>query len=207
MTKSAAEVDLLKRAPEVKGVFPEALHRWSPRSFSDREVSIQDLRTIFEAVRWTASSFNEQPWRYLVGRRADAAYNKIFESLVEFNQAWAKTAPVLILNAARKTFSHNGTENVVALYDLGASAATLCYQAMHLGIHTHQMGGYNREVARRLFSIPDDYMTGAVIAMGYLGEPSALTSDSLRQQEISPRERKTVSEFVYSAWGEPAHLD
>lgn len=204
MSKSAEEVNQLKRAPAVERVMPEVLHRWSPRSFSDRAVSGEDLRTIFEAVRWAASSFNEQPWRFLVGRRGDATYQKIFESLGEFNKAWASTAPVLILGATRTRFSHNETPNAVALYDLGAAAATLCYQAMHLGIFTHQMGGYDRDVARKLFELPEEFMFGAVIAMGYQGDPAALPNDSMREQEMEPRTRKPLSEIALSSWGVPA---
>jgi nitroreductase len=37
--------------------------RWSPYAFSDRAVSVEDLQSLFEAARWTASSNNEQPWR------------------------------------------------------------------------------------------------------------------------------------------------
>lgn len=207
MSKSATEVNELKFAPAVKGVLPEILHRWSPRSFADREVAPDDLKTIFEAVRWAASSYNEQPWRFLVGRRGDATYEKIFGSLGEFNQMWAGKAPVLILGTAKTTFSHNGTENVVALYDLGAAAATLCYQATHLGLHTHQMGGYDRDVARRVLGIPEGYLLGAVIALGYQGDPSTLTQPYMQEQETAPRERKSVSEIALSSWEEPARFE
>ena len=162
MTLSATEVNQLKQAPAQDRILPVFLHRWSPRSFADREVNPADLKTIFEAVRWTASSYNEQPWRYFVGPRSSETYQKIFQSLGEFNQAWARSAPVLIINAARTTFSHNNSPNPVALYDLGASAATMCYQAIALGIFTHQMAGYDRDVARKLFGVPDDYIFGAV---------------------------------------------
>ena len=196
----------LKQAPADPKIIPAILHRWSPRSFADRDVSSADLKTIFEAVRWAASSFNEQPWRYFVGTRSSETYKKIFQSLGEFNQAWARSAPVLILNVAKTTFSHNGSPNPVALYDLGASAATMCYQAITLGIFTHQMAGYDRDVARKLFNLPDDYIFGAAAAMGYLGEPSALPNAQTIAQEIAPRQRKAVSEFVLSAWDEPAKL-
>lgn len=206
MTLSAAEVNQLKQAPAQDKVLPVILHRWSPRSFANRDVSPADLKTIFEAVRWAASSYNEQPWRYFVGMRGSETYQKIFQSLGEFNQAWARSAPVLTLNIARTTFSHNNTPNPVALYDLGASAATLCYQAAELGLFTHQMAGYDRDVARKLFNVPDDYIFGAAMALGYLGEPSALPNENFIAQEVAPRQRKPLTEFVLSGWGEPAKL-
>ena len=207
MTLSASEVNRLKQAPTTDRILPAILHRWSPRSFADRDVSPADLKTIFEAVRWTASSFNEQPWRYFVGTRNSETYQKIFESLGEFNQLWARSAPVLILNAGKTTFSHNNTPNPVALYDLGASAATLCYEAISLGLFTHQMAGYDRDVARKLFSVPDDYVFGAAIALGYQGEPAALPNEHYISQETAPRQRKPLSEFVLSGWGVPAKLE
>ena len=43
--------------------------RWSPYAFQDRPVSEDDLRSLFEAARWAASSFNEQPWTYIVATK------------------------------------------------------------------------------------------------------------------------------------------
>lgn len=206
MTMTAVEVEHLKHAPAVKGIIPAILHRWSPRSFSDRPVSPKDLHTLFEAARWAASSYNEQPWRFLVGVRGSETYQKILSSLIEFNQLWAKSAPVLILGATKTTFSNNNAPNAVALYDLGAAAATFCYEATALGLHTHQMGGYDRDIARKAFDVPDEFIFGAVIALGYLGEPSALTMPQMVQQEVAPRQRKPLSDIVFSAWNEPAKL-
>jgi nitroreductase len=206
MTLSASEVHQLKQAPANDRILPAIRHRWSPRSFADRDVSPADLKTIFEAVRWAASSYNEQPWRYFVGTRGSETYQKILQSLGEFNQLWARSAPVLTLNVAKTMFSHNGTPNPVALYDLGASGATLCYEATSLGLFTHQMAGFDRDVARRLFNVPDDYIFGAAMALGYLGEPAALPNENFIAQEVVPRQRKPVSEFVLSDWGAPANL-
>lgn len=205
-TLSASEVNQLKQAPADDRILPVILQRWSPRSFADRDVSPADLKTIFEAVRWTASSYNEQPWRYFVGTRGSETYKKILAALVEFNQAWARSAPVLMLNVASPKFSHNAFPNPVAPYDLGASGATLCYQATALGLFAHQMAGYDREVARKLFNVPEDYVFGAAIALGYLGEPAALPNDHYRKQEESPRNRKGLNEWVLSDWGVPAVL-
>jgi len=129
MTLSAAETNQLKKAPAVRGVLPIIHSRWSPRSFSDRKVDPADLAIVFEAARWAASSYNEQPWRFLVGAQNSITYKKIFDSLGAPNQLWAGAAPVLILGAAKTRFSHNDAPNRVALYDLGAAASYLTLQA------------------------------------------------------------------------------
>jgi len=206
MTTSAVDLNAVKRAPAVEGVLPVFHERWSPRSYADREVSPDLLAKVFEAARWAASSRNEQPWRFLVGARGSSAYTKIFESLVEFNQNWARTAPVLILGVANTQFSHNGTENRVALFDLGAASSYLTLEAAALGLSTHQMAGFDTEKARTLFGIPAEYIFGSVIALGYRGEPEALKDEGLIKQETSPRTRKPLSEFALSAWGEGAKL-
>jgi nitroreductase len=200
MTLSAHEVNQLKHAPAVDGVLPVLHQRWSPRSFASRDVAPADLAKVFEAARWAASSFNEQPWRFLVGVHGSEAYTKIFNSLGEFNQAWAKSAPVLILGTARTRFSHNDTPNRVALYDLGAASSYLTLQAAALGLATHQMAGFDPDAARKAFGIPDVYELGAVIALGYQGEPAALGNEQIVAQEVAPRTRKPLKEFVFSAW-------
>jgi len=207
MTLSASEVNKLKHAPDFEGVLPVVHQRWSPRSFSGRDVAAADLAKVFEAARWAASSYNEQPWRFLVGTRGSEAYKKIFESLISFNQAWAKTAPVLILGATKTRFSHNDAPNRVALYDLGAAASYLTLQASALGLAAHQMGGFDPDAARKAFEIPEVYELGAVIALGYQGEPAALPNDQFIAQEVTPRARKPLKEFVFSAWEMPADLD
>lgn len=207
MTLSATEVHQLKQASAPENLIDPIRHRWSPRSFHDRDVSSDDLKTVFDAARWAASSFNEQPWRFFAGRRNSETYQKIFSTLMEANQRWAGSAPVLIMGVAKTKFSHNGAPNRVALYDLGAAAATLCYQATALGLHTHQMAGFNVDAARTVFNVPEEYIFGAVIALGYQGEPGALTNPQMLAQETSPRQRKPLSEIVLSGWDKPANLD
>jgi nitroreductase len=195
----------LKHAPDVAGVEDLILRRWSPRIFSDKPISSQDLTRLFEAARWAASSFNEQPWRFFVGRKGDETYQKIFNSLVEFNQGWVKTAPVLVLSVAKKTFSNNGSPNRFHLHDTGAATANLALQATALGLHTHSMAGYDAEAARASFGVPSDYEMGAVTAIGYFGDPDQLP-EQLRKNEVSPRQRKPLEEFVFSDWEKPAQL-
>ena len=204
MTLTASEVHQLKQAPTHEGVLPTVLSRWSSRSFSPREVTDSDLEKIFEAVRWTASSMNEQPWRFLVGRQGTETHQKILAALIGWNQTWAAAAPVLVLGYAATRFAHKNRENSFAFFDLGAATFTLTLQAAALGMTTHQMAGYDQDAARAAFAIPEDFVLGTAVALGYQDEPSALTHEELLKLETAPRTRKPLAEFVFSSVGEAA---
>jgi nitroreductase len=204
MTLSALEVDQLKHAPSVEGVLPVVHHRWSARAFAGRDVSPETLKKLFEAARWAPSSSNEQPWRYLVGVRGTATHESLVKSLMGFNQAWAPKAPVLILGLALKNFSANGNPNAYALYDLGAATMLITLQAAEMGLTTHQMGGFERKIAQELLGIPEEYDFGSLMALGYQADPASLENEQLIAREVAPRSRKPLSEFVFTAWGEPA---
>ena len=203
MTLKASELNEKKKAPDVSGVVPLFHERWSPRSFSDRDVSCETLAKVFEAARWAASSSNEQPWKYIVGLRGTETHKLIFESLVPGNQKWAAKVPVLIISTTRKAFAKNDAPNRFALHDLGAANAQLVLEAHALGLAAHQMGGYDEATARQLLGIPDDYLTGSAIAIGYQDDPEQLGDAGLIEREVAPRTRKPLSEIALGAWGEP----
>ena len=205
MAHTPETIESLKHAPGTVGMLEPILHRWSPRAYADRDVPAEDLKKAFEAARWAASSNNEQPWRFLVGRRGDATYTKILDTLVPFNQAWANNAPVLILSVARKHFTRNGELNPHSWHDTGAAMANLGVQATALGLHTHSMAGFDHDKAQAAFHIPDDFETIAVTAVGYLGDAEILP-EALRKLEQAPRQRKDLKEFVFGEWDQPAKL-
>lgn len=206
MILSAEVVDELKHAPSSEGILTAIQRRWSPRAFGSRDVSDADLTRLFEAARWAPSAYNEQPWRFLVARRGTDTHRTIISSLIPFNRLWAPEAPVLILGVARKRFSHDQSENIYAPHDLGAATVLLTVEAAALGLVTHQMGGFDHEAARKALAIPDDYLMGTVIALGYQGEPALLANERMMAQETAPRTRRPLREFVLSAWDIPAPL-
>jgi nitroreductase len=210
MALSADQVHSLKQAPGMEGVIPVVLNRWSSRSFADRAVSREDLGRVFEAARWSASCQNEQPWRFLLGIRDtapfDSIYTKLFEALLGFNQEWAGAAPVLVLGVVDARFSHNGNDNPYALYDLGGAMAHFTLQAAALGMTSRQLAGFNHDLVRESLQIPSGYTLGVITALGYQGHPSALENEKLFAREIAPRERKPLSELVFSSWGTSADL-
>jgi nitroreductase len=176
--------------------------RWSPRAFADRPVEPEKLRSLFEAARWAASSYNGQPWYYVVATKDDPEnYQQVLDCFVEFNQGWAKNAPVLALSVAKLKFEHNGENNKHAFHDVGQATATLALQAEALGLAVHQMAGILPDKAREIFAIPAGYEAVAGIAIGYPGEPHTLP-DQLKERELAPRERKALDSFVFTGkWG------
>ena len=194
-----------RKAPTDHAIQDILAERWSPYAFADRDVDDGDLRSLFEAARWAASSYNEQPWSYVVARRADAeAYACVLSCLVEANQAWAKAAPVLALGVTRTRFTRNDKPNKAAAHDLGLASGNLSAEATARGLVVHQMIGIDPERARSEFSIPDHSDALTALAIGYAGDPQSL-DEAMRPRDTSPRSRKTLAEFVYSAaWGEAA---
>jgi nitroreductase len=177
-------------------------YRWSPRAFSDKPVPPDVLRSLFEAARWAPSSNNEQPWAFLVATKDDPEnFAKMLSVLVEFNAGWAKHAPVLALAVAELAFRRNGNPNRNAFYDAGAASAQLTFEANSRGLLVHQMAGYDGLKARQVFEIPEGWEPIAAIAIGYPGDPETLPQP-LRDRELAPRSRKSLSEFVMTGrWG------
>lgn len=181
--------------------------RWSPYAFQDRLVSEADLCSLFEAVRWSASSYNAQPWSYIVATKENPEqFQQLLSCLVEPNQVWAKDVSVLALGIASHKFSFNNEENRAAIHDLGLANGNLVLEATARGLCVHQMIGILPDKARDLFDIPQDSEAFVGIAIGYQGDANLLP-ESLKERDLGERQRKSLDQFVFSGkWGSPASL-
>jgi nitroreductase len=177
--------------------------RWSPYSYIPQPVTTEDLRSIFEAARWAASSFNDQPWYYIVATRDNSQeFEKLLSCLADFNQEWARYASALALGVIRKKFSHKDKPNKFALHDLGQASANLCVEATTRGISVHQMGGIKPERAMEVYGIPDDYEVKTGIAIGYAGKNDELPEEIAKRDKQS-RNRRPLNETVFGgSWAE-----
>ena len=171
-------------------------NRKSTRVYTPQPVSKEKIYSLFEATRWAPSSTNEQPWLYLYATKDQTElWDKLMEPLNEGNKIWVKDAPLLILSLARKEFQRNGRTNAYAMYDLGGANSLLSLQAVALGLQTRQMAGFNRELARTLLNIPEEFELGVFISVGYPGDPDSLP-EIIKVKELAPRERYVQQEFV-----------
>ena len=196
--------DHKRPAPATAPIHDLISHRWSPRAFDSRAVEPEKLRSLFEAARWAASSYNAQPWSFIVATKDDPEnYKKVLSSFVEFNQSWAKSAPVVAISVAAHKMPHDGSQNRHAFHDVGQAAATLALEATSLGLQVHQMAGIIPDKAREVFGIPENFEAVAGIALGYPGDPMTLPEGRLRDNETGKRERKPASDFVFTGkWGQ-----
>ena len=177
--------------------------RWSPRAFDTRPVEAHRLASLLEAARWAMSSSNGQPWRYLIATNENPAeYDRMLGCLVEKNQQWARTAPVLMVSVAHTVFEHNGVPNRHAAHDVGAASAMMAIEAESLGLHMHQMGGFDANKVIQEYGLPEHFEPMAAIAIGYLGSPESIP-EGFRKGEVTPGVRKPVSDFAFTKkWGE-----
>jgi nitroreductase len=181
--------------------------RWSPRAFEDRPVEPEKLAVMFEAARWAASSFNEQPWRFVwAARHEHDLFARLFDCLAEKNQLWAEKAPVLFLTVAARKFSHNGKPNRHNWHDVGLAMGNLSLQAASMGLMIHQMAGFNPDKARENIKIPVEFEPVAMVAAGYPGDPDSLPAQ-FRPSETAERTRKPLTELVFHGeWDERSGL-
>jgi nitroreductase len=205
-TTTIASIPAKKASPD----FPiqELLaERWSPYCFSDRPVSEADLSSLFEAARWAPSSYNEQPWTYILAtRETPDEFERLLSCLVTANQAWAKAAPALVLGVVSLRFSQTGKDNRAAVHDLGLASANLVFEATSRGISVHQMIGIIPDRARELYRIPEHSEAWTAMAIGY-GAAAAELPVGLRERDLAPRQRKPTGQFVYtSTWGQSSSL-
>jgi nitroreductase len=171
-------------------------NRRSVRSFSGEPVSESKIHSLFEATRWAPSSTNEQPWYYLYVTRDQAElWNKYMECLTDNNKIWAKGASLLIFSMTRKQFTRHNIENAHAMYDLGGANSFLAIQAVELGLQIRQMAGYDPKKVKENLAIPDNFIPGVFIAVGYPGNVASLP-EHLQIRETAPRERFLQEEFV-----------
>lgn len=181
------------------------LNRWSPRSFSGEPVPDTVLASAFEAARWAPSAFNAQPWRFIVARPGEAAWDSFVSFLAPRNRLWAARASALLVIASRREVERNGdiAPNHSHSFDTGAAWANFAHQALLLGWHTHGIGGFDRAAARAALNIPEDFAIEAMVALGRRGALTDLDAQFHAQEQ--PSSRSPQSAFVFAgSFGQPA---
>ena len=160
------------------------------RQYSPEPVPDDVLDQLLELARWTGSSKNGQPWRFVVVRDKDRL-GKI--AALRPNINWLAGAPLGIAIVL------DGSDRVSEAYDEGRLTERLLTGATMLGYGggTAWFGGPTHDAeAKRTLGIPD-HLTARQIVM--IGRPKS-TKDP---RPTGPaRGRKPLTELVsYDRWG------
>jgi len=169
------------------------LKRRSVRKFTEDIVADEQLRQIFESVRWSPSWSNTQVWEFIVVRDKEII-GKVVSTYVQNNPATkcSLAASALIVACAKSGVSGcYGGQEVTSIhnwymFDLGLAVQTLCLRAHELGLGTVVVGLMNHEACKKVLAVPEGHEVVAVIPIGLPALP--------------PKEgpaRKPLSEIAY----------
>ena len=173
-------------------VAPLFYTRWSPRAMTGEVMSKEELLPLFEAARWAPSSFNNQPWRFVVATGKEK--KKFMEFLGDFNRQWCKNASALVVIVSSNLFDYNKTPSKTHSFDTGAAWMSLALEGARRGYVVHGMEGFDYDKVRQVLGIPSSYTVEAMCAIGKPAAASILPEE-IAKREV-PSQRKPVQEFV-----------
>ena len=186
---------LNKTAVTAAPIMPVLAERWSPRSFDKTyEIAQHELLSVLEAARWAPSANNAQPWRFSVLKRGTELHTKVSEHLSGFNKAWAPHASALIVVSV-KNKTADGQPNRTATYDAGLAVSDMVVQAHELGLHAHQMAGFDHDAVHADLGLSEDLDTLVIVVLGKVAPADQLEGPAY-EREIAPRTRLTLDEIV-----------
>lgn len=159
------------------------------RQYEPGEVSDDDLNTILEIARWSGSSRNTQPWRFVVTRDKDTL-KKLSE--LRPNITWVADGALAI------ALVFPGENEVHEAYDEGRVSERIMIAAQMLGLGAGTAWfAENEGVAKDLLGIPQEKVLHSVMVVG-----PYVTSKDPRPTGPKPG-RKSLDELVsYEKWGQ-----
>lgn len=168
------------------------IDRWSPRAFTGEAIPENVLCTAFEAARWSPSSGNSQPWRFIFVKKGAPEWEKFVSFMVSGNQVWAQNASALVVLLSKKDNEANGkvSDLISHSFDAGAAWMSMAMQLTKDGWAAHAMGGINHEIIRTSLEVPANYAIEVMIAVGKVGDKSKLP-EALQTREV-PNDRKML---------------
>ncbi len=176
---------------------PVFVERWSPRAFTGEALPEAELLRMFEAARWSPSSYNSQPWRFLYALRGTPEWDTFFDLLVPGNQKWVKDtgAILFIVSNGRMKVGDELKPSYSHSFDAGAAWQSLALQAVKQGWHAHGMVGFDHVRAPVALNLPEHHRIEAAIAIGR-ATPRAELTDEQRAKE-TPNGRRPITDFIH----------
>jgi nitroreductase len=151
--------------------------RHSPIKFLSNKVSYADISLLFEAARIAPSSYNSQPWRFLIATSRSDAFDNFLKCLPVVNRDWAQQAPLVGFACGSSDFSVTGKKSSYTAYNVGLAMANLSFQATSMGLCVHQMARFNRITFLKTFNPPKGIYPIVAFAVGKEDTNAFLTKE------------------------------
>ncbi|MGB1364441.1 MAG: nitroreductase family protein [Flavobacteriales bacterium] len=164
-----------------------AQRRHSPRAFSGQALAWEDLAPAFEAARLSSSSYNNQPWRFVVGLKGEAGFDALLHTAVEANRTWMKDAGAIVGVVASGVLEKTGEPDHAAMYSVGMAVNAMEFTFVEQGLTSMQAGGFDRKAFGELAGLPAHHTPIALLAVGYA--PDGHTPN--------PKVRKDLHDIVF----------
>jgi nitroreductase len=162
---------------------------------SGEELADEEFLPLFEAARWAPSSYNNQPWRFVIAKRNTPEWEILFSLMGEFNQSWTKNAAVLVVVISSTNFEHNGKPSRTHSFDTGSAWENLALEGAFQGLVVHGMEGFDYDKAKTDLSIPEGYSVEAMVAIGKPGKKEDLPE--MLQDKETPSDRKPLKDLIF----------
>jgi len=152
-------------------VFEAIKTRRSIRSFTDEDVSNEDIERILDAARYAPSAGNIQPWIFIVVRDEKI---KMRLSEAALGQFFIEEAPVVIVVCADEERSRRGYGDrgakLYCIQDTAAATQNILLAAHALGLGACWIGAFNEEEVKKILNIPEGVRPVAIIPIGHPAE-------------------------------------
>ena len=162
-------------------ILPEIANRRSIRSYSDKEVTDEQVDCLIEAARLAPSGSNKQPWDFIVVRSYQMR-EKI--SSIDHNQKWMLTAPVFIVCIGNEKYRGDGDMERV-IRDSAIATEHILLQAEHMGLGACWTGWFDQNEMRSALGLDERCYVIGVVTIGYPdGQPVETGRRSLEYREL-----------------------
>ena len=170
--------------------------RRSIRKYQAREVSAEFLDEILEAVRWTPSGGNIQPWEVIVVSNLKTK-KALQETMQGYNPARKSVieAPLLLVLCGKVKIpdTYKKEKDISTkfgdwwfLFHLGSAAQSLALAAHALGLATVMIGHFDHDKVHEILAVPEGYEVVLITPLGY---PASTPK---------PPPRRETGEFTHS---------
>ena len=149
-------------------VFEAIKERRSVRSFTDENVSEENIKRLIEAARWAPSAGNTQPLELVVVRNLEVKRRLTAAAL---NQKLIQKASVVIVVCADITrskmgYGHRG-EELYSIQDTAAATENILLAAQERGLATCWIGAFHEKEVAKAVNAPKNVKPVAIVPVGY----------------------------------------